>query len=105
MPQINNLEKRKEWEALISEQERGELSQKAFCKKQNISPSNFAYYRKRLRGEDRQKSLGAFTPVNVSKSSGAKEIRLILPNGFQCLLSPDLELTRIKELVRMCLSC
>lgn len=100
-----NLEKRKRWEAIINEQEESGLSRKAFCENRKIPFSNFFYYQKLFQKGDRENPLGKFTSIKVSKPFNDQEIRLILPNGFQCQFPSTLESHQIKELVRALLLC
>jgi hypothetical protein len=105
MSSTANQEKREKWKALVDEQEQSGLSQEAFCKSHNISPSNFIYYRGIFRGKQQNKS-SIFSPVNITKAPGGiNEIRLTLPNGFQCAFPTDLEIPRVKELIGALLSC
>lgn len=102
-----NPEKRAQWQAVIDDYEKSGLSQPAFCEKHQLSSSNFYYYRKILRGEASQPSSGRLMPVKVSSSAspGGAEIRFVLPNGTQCVFPSNLELCRIKELIKMVASC
>jgi hypothetical protein len=99
-----------EWSKRVQEQEKSELSLKVFCAQKNLSLSQFKYYRGMIR---RQKShthhtAAKFAPVKIrNKDSvpGSGDIKLSLPNGFQCTFPMTLESTRIKELIRIFLSC
>ncbi len=104
MPKINE-EKRERWKAILKEQEISGLSRQAFCKNQNIPFSNFAYYQNIFRKQKHPNSTGTFSPVNVSKLSSPQEIRVVLPNGFQCLFPCNVEINQVKELVRTLLLC
>ena len=106
MSSIANETKRDKWKKIIEEQEKSGLSQEAFCKANNLPSTSLIYYRGIFRGKQQpKKSSGAFAPVNVTKAASVNEIRLTLPNGFQCTFPTDLELSRIKELVGIFLSC
>ncbi len=102
-----NQEKREKWKAIIEEQERSGLSQEEFCKQHNLSPSSLAYYRRIYRHKSHQpkKVLGSFAQVNISKPTSINEIRLSLPNGFQCAIPCELDGGQIKELIGILLSC
>jgi hypothetical protein len=106
MNSMSNIERREKWKALIEEQEKSGLTRKEFCKRHNLSSSSLTYYLGVFRGKQPSKKVpGTFTPVSVIKSVPSTEIRLTLPNGFQCALPADLASTRIKELVEIFLSC
>lgn len=106
MSSMTNKDRREKWKLLIEEQEKSTLSQEAFCKSHNLSSSSFVYYRGIFRGNQQSnKSKGAFAPVTIAKPTTLHEIRLTLPNGFQCIFPSDLESSRIKELVGIFLSC
>jgi len=100
-------ERRDKWKALIEEQEQSDLSQDAFCKLHNLSFSNFTYYRRQFQGKHpvQKKVSGTFSPVSLAKASSTNEIRLSLPNGFQCSFPIDITTARIKEIVGVFLSC
>lgn len=100
-----NEEKRAHWAALIKEQESSGLSRQAFCKTRDIPFSNFSYYQNRFRQEENPNPTGIFSPVKIKSSFEKHEIKLLLPNGFQCRFSADLEAFRIKDLVRTLLLC
>lgn len=106
MISATNKEKREKWKNIIDDQESSGLSQEEFCKTHNLSSSTFCYYRSIFRGkQESKKTSGSFTSVNISKSVSLSEIRLTLPNGFQCTFPADVDSVRIKELVGIFLSC
>ena|SRR5579862_8393770 len=106
MNDITNETKREKWKKIIEDQEKSGLSQEAFCKANNLSSTSLVYYRGIFRGKHKSEKLSAkFAPVNVAKTTSINEIRLTLPNGFQCTFPIDLESSRIKELVGIFLSC
>ena len=91
------------WQAIINEQEASGLSQTQFCKERNISSAQFVYYRSEFK--PKQIAAASFSPVTIKQVSPIKEIRLTLPNGFQCIFPSDLSTLQIKELVMVLLSC
>ena len=91
------------WQELIKEQEASGLSQTQFCKERNISSAKLGYYRNVLKPQQAQ--VGAFTPVTIKQISPSKDIRITLPNGFQCVFPSDLSTSQIKEWVTVLLSC
>ncbi len=96
----------KKWKEIIEEQEKSGLTQEAFCKAHNIKPATLVYYRSVFRKKKPSADpIGQFAKVSLAKPQSVNEIRLLLPNGFQCVIPIDIELVRIKELVRVFLSC
>lgn len=92
-----NQGKRDKWKKIIKEQEKSGLSREAFCKAHNLPSSSLVYYRGILRGKQNpKKQSGTFTPISISKQPTVNEIRLTLPNGFQCAFPTDLGFSRIK---------
>lgn len=91
------------WQELIKEQEVSGLSQAQFCKERNISSAQLGYYRSVLK--PKQTQIGSFTPVAIKQASSSKDIRITLPNGFQCIFPSDLTASQIKEWIMVLLSC
>ena len=91
------------WHAIIKEQEASGLSQAQFCKERNISSAKLGYYRSVLK--PKQLQMGSFTPVTIKQPLASKDIRITLPNGFQCVFPSDLSTSQIKEWVMVLLSC
>ena len=97
------------WQALIEEQEKSGLSQTDFCKQHNIVLTQFGYYRSLLKLKDRPKlkKPDVFTPVQIKKpdTSLSFEIKIVLPNGFQCYFPASIDSMQIKRLMEALLSC
>ena len=91
------------WQVIIKEQEASGLSQAQFCKERNISSATLGYYRSVLKPKKPQ--VGSFTPVAIKQAPVSKDIRITLPNGFQCVFPSDLSTSQIKEWVMVLLSC
>ena len=91
------------WRELVKEQEASGLSQTQFCKERNISSGKFGYYRSVFKSKPVEK--GSFTPVTIKQALASKDIRITLPNGFQCVFPSDLNALQIKEWVKVLLSC
>lgn len=92
------------WQAIINDQEASGLSQAVFCKERNLSPAQLGYYRSILKPRQNM-STGAFAPVTIKQQPIVKDIRLMLPNGFQCVFPSDLSASHIKDLIKALLSC
>lgn len=105
MDPIEQKDRLENWKILIEEQEKSGLSQASFCKQKNISVAQFGYYRALHKPRQREKMLGSFASVKINQSSSEKEIRLNLPNGFQCAFSSGVDAAQIKKLVEALLSC
>ena len=95
--------KREQWKRFIEEQEKSGLSQVEFCKQNNLSAAQFGYHKGRK--NIKQKVTGVFSPVKINPSLNTTEIRLTLPNGFQCALPCGLDKGQLKDLVEVLLSC
>ncbi len=98
------------WRALINEQANSGLTQTEFCKQGNVVLSQFTYYRGILVEKPQSKSQKvkpALAPVKILSPdvNPSSDIRLTLPNGFQCWFSSRLELPQVKRLVEILLSC
>lgn len=94
---------REQWEKIVEEQEKSGLSQVEFCKKNNLSSVKLSYY-KNLK-KPNQKISGAFSPVKINQQANTSEIRLTLPNGFQCVFPCHLDKVQIKNFIEVLLSC
>lgn len=105
MDPIEQKDRHEKWKILIEEQEKSGLSQANFCKQKNISSAQFGYYRALQKPKQSEKLLGSFATVKINQSSCEKEIRLNLPNGFQCTFSSSVDAAHIKKLVEALLSC
>jgi len=102
-------DRRAKWQSLVEEQEISGLTQSVFCKSRNLVLSQFVYYRGLIKAKESTNAVGvkSFTPIQVSKieSNSASEIRIVLPNGFQCYVSSRVEVLQIKRLVEVLLTC
>lgn len=97
-----------EWKILIENQEKSTLTQKAFCAQRNLSLPQFVYYRSVIKSQEKtnlDKKL--FSPVQIKnpESTKSSEIKIILPNGFQCIISSTINVTHVKQLMEALLSC
>lgn len=95
------------WKKLVEEQQDSGLSQKEFCKQRDLVLSQFVYYRCQLKAVSSSEESG-FKPVKVSTkecSASSGDIKLMLPNGFQCIFPCLIEPQQIKRLIEVLLSC
>lgn len=97
-----------EWKLLIEAQEQSQQTQKIFCEQQNISLSQFIYRRSIIKSKEKVKEgKKLFTEIGIKQSELPKsyEIKILLPNGFQCVVPSGVETDRIKRLMEVLLSC
>ena len=107
---IKNHERYAQWYKLVEDQEKSDLSQKEFCNQQNLVLSRFVYYRGLLKNKEKTTTINkpTFTPVKVLPKENtivSGEIKLSLPNGFQCAFPSYLDSIQIKRLVEVLLAC
>jgi hypothetical protein len=97
------------WKELIEEHEKSGLSQTEFCKKNEIDLAKFGYHRGRMKSKDNNSTGNKklFTPIQIKKNeiNSSAEIRIILPNGFQCFIPTSTEICHVKRLIEALLSC
>ncbi len=101
--------RREQWLAIVEEQEKSGLSQIEFCKQNNLAVSRFTYYRGLIKASERAVSLtsNVFTPIKIHKTEQHpfSDIRILLPNGFQCFIPSHIDAPHIKRLMEVLLSC
>jgi hypothetical protein len=105
----DKIEDRAQWQAFIEEQEKSGLSQKVFCLQRNLNLNQFVYHRSRYRKKQYRQELSnpsPFVPVNIKKENrNPAEIKIIIPNGFQCIFPISLEPTQVKRWLEVLLAC
>lgn len=77
------------WEPIISAWRGSGLSQSAFCRINDLSPSRFTYWRAKILGKTDGKSqapvmtagTSSFVPVHTAMHTGVSGLRITLPNG------------------------
>ena len=99
-----------DWEILIAEQEKSGLSQREFCNQRDLIVSQFVYYRNKFKNKYKvvQTAEPVLKPVKIiskEPSAVSGDIRLSLPNGFQCSFPCSFDATQVKRLVEVLLSC
>lgn len=101
---------RTEWFALVKEFEQSHTTQINFCKQKGLIFSRFTYYvqiyRKNIKPASKQEA-PRFSQVVVSQplSSSQHEIKIDLPNGFRCQISPSISPEALKKIMGVLLSC
>ena len=102
-------ERRAKWLELVEKQEQSGLSQTEYCKQHNITLPQFSYYRGLLksRGKILPQKIKAFTPIKINKiePNTSSDIRIVLPNGFQCFIPCSVDTHHVKRLMEVLLSC
>lgn len=100
------------WRQLIAEHEQSGLSQKQFCDQRGIADSTMSTYRAKFKNENSkaESPLPSVTPIKlkpaVTKPPAKKDsLTITLPNGFTCEIKPDADLTYLKRLLGVLLSC
>tara|TARA_R110000868_G_C10443617_1_gene725607 strand:- start:173 stop:496 length:324 start_codon:yes stop_codon:yes gene_type:complete len=107
MTKPNQSQKREQWKNLVETQQTSDLSQKEFCRHHNLVLSQFVYYRSQLKNNPTAKE-SSFTPVKVTTNNSvtsSTDIKLILPNGFQCVFASGIEVSQVMRLVEALLPC
>lgn len=108
---LNSKQKktREKWRSLIAEYNKSDLSQNDFCKKHGISKSGFFYYKALFKSPKAivKNDLSLFSEIKIPQRELSKqpEIKIRLPNGFECVISGNLDGCDLKELMRVLLSC
>lgn len=101
-------QRRTKWRKIVDEYLQSGITQKAFCKKRGISLPQLVYYHDQFKGDKTSLSDASFVPVKIpsrDKAIVAGDIKLTLPNGFQCAFPSNTDVTQIKRLVEVLLSC
>jgi|GEM_PF-1450074 hypothetical protein len=105
----NQQERRAKWESFVEEQEKSGLSQKDFCKSHDLALSQFVYYRSVFKTKkcDQVKAAELFSPIQVKKieRNTSLEIKIVLPNGFQCFVPSQIEASCLRSIMEALLSC
>ena len=98
-----------DWTNLIAEQEKSGLSQKEFCNQRGLVLSQFVYYRccknKKKTIQSAEPSIKSVKITGKELSAASGDIRLSLPNGFQCSFPCSLDASQVKRLMEVFLSC
>ena len=101
--------RRDEWRKIVDEYLTSDMTQKSFCEQHEVSLPRFVYYHSQFRREkDPQTVKPGFVPVKIpqhEKAATTSEIKLSLPNGFQCSFSSHTDAAQINRLVEVLLSC
>jgi hypothetical protein len=107
---LEQAERRAKWQALVNQQKQSGLTQKEFCKEQQLTLSTFAYYSSIFGNKNKKQEEipnNNFIPIAIKHSEKPKNVKLkiIFPNGMKCLLPQDLEINTIKKFIEVLNSC
>ena len=77
---------RKEWQEILDRFSASELSESAFCRKEELAKSSFSKWKRRLRGDEHETASRDFvelvTPAASSECAlGSGEFMITLPGG------------------------
>lgn len=102
-------QRRATWRKIVDEYVTSDITQKAFCELHNVSLPQFVYYHGQFRRQKEPQAVTpGFVPVKIphlEKLVTVSEIKLSLPNGFQCTFPSHTDAVQIKRLVETLLSC
>jgi len=96
------------WRSLVEAHQKSGLSQKEFCKKEGLVFSQFGYYRGLFKKSASVRNAPTFSPVKITENESVKvsgDIRISLPNGFQCIFPCHIETPRLRQVLEVLLSC
>ena|SRR5581483_3636683 len=96
------------WRSLVEAHQKSGLSQKEFCKREGRVFSQFGYYRGLFKKSESVRSTPSFSPVRITEKDPGKisgDIRISLPNGFQCVFPCHIDASRIRQVLEALLSC
>jgi hypothetical protein len=99
---------REEWNTLIEEYEKSNLTQKEFCEQNNVNLVRFGYYIQRLRKKTKNVTSGkppSFSQVLLDQPQTVSEIKIELPNGFKCFVPLNVKTDQLKNILGALLSC
>lgn len=108
MDSIEKIDRYATWKNLVAEQEKSGLSQIEFCKSRNLTTSKFGYYRSVIKSQEKvitNKKLFSAVQIKPTEQPKTCEIKIILPNGFQCVMPSTINATHVKQLIEALLSC
>lgn len=109
MNKTEQLSRREQWQAIVDKQEQSGLSQTEYCKQNNLVLAKFAYYRGIFKANACTASpkLDIFSSIKINKptQNSSSDIRIMLPNGFQCFIPSQVDASHIKRLMEILLSC
>jgi len=102
-------QRREKWKKLVDDYAKSGMTQKAFCEQNQLNLPQLVYYHSQFKpGKQLPESKPTFAPVKIAaqeKNIPPGEIKLSLPNGFQCAFPSYIDINQVKRLVEVLLSC
>lgn len=103
-------ERHEKWQVLVNQQKQSGLTQREFCKEQQLTLSTFAYYSSVFGNKNKKQKESTnnnFIPIEIKKTSKGRSVKLkiIFPNGVKCFLPEDLEINKIKKFIEVLNAC
>lgn len=101
-------QRRDKWHRLVEEYLQSGMTQKAFCEQRGLSLPQLVYYHGQFKPGNTTTVNASFLPVKIAsrdKVAAVPEIKLTLPNGFQCVFPTNTDVAQIKRLIEVLLSC
>jgi transposase-like protein len=100
MCQVSSHSKRSFWEHHLERWQQSGLSQRAYCRKHQLKPHQFYYWRRRIRKPQTQVS---FLPVTLPADTPQQShlVRILMPNGCAMELEGRAESEQLERLVNI----
>lgn len=95
----NSPDLRRFWKKHMDRWRQSQLTQKEYCRQNELIPHRFTYWKKRLFLNDKGTS---FVPVPITQHlsmPSQKAMELITPNGFRIKVGPGFDSVTLKQLV------
>ena len=108
MDSNEKIDRYAKWKELVTEHETSGLSQIEFCKQHDLVPSKFGYYRSVIKSQsqaDTNQKLFSAVQIKRPELNTSTEIKIILPNGFQCFIPSVMDALQLKRIMEALLSC
>lgn len=100
---MNQIHTAKEWQEIVSQQKSSTLSQKAYCKENNIALTTFAYWKRKLLKAPAQKEKSFVKLNNPPKSSN--NITLHIGNYFKLEITDSIHPDKLQRIVQTLKAC
>ncbi|MDR3477534.1 MAG: hypothetical protein P4M14_05825 [Gammaproteobacteria bacterium] len=93
-----------DWSALNTEWENSKESQQAFCKRKNINPHTFTYWRtKFVSKKNKAKSISPFIPVKIKSENISAPSPLIIENklGMRMVIPANVDIGQLAQILKL----
>jgi hypothetical protein len=96
--ELNPQERVQFWKNHIEASQKTNLSQTEYCRKNNLKPCRFWYWKKRFKKIAKEEI--RFVPLNIPRKDQVQQItRIITPNGYRIELADDFDPAAIGQLI------